>query len=651
MDFGPSLPDKVGRYEIVLQIARGGMATVYLARAEGIGGFDRYVALKLTAEHLRGDPEFAHHLIEEAKLVAHLRHTNVVPVVDVGENEMGAVFLVMEYVPGDSLAGLIRSAKKKNEPMPPAIGMRILVDALAGLHAAHEHTDEDGNSQRLVHRDFSPHNILVGTDGIARLTDFGIAKAASRASVTLAGTVKGKVSYASPEQARGHDLDRRCDVWAAGVIAWEIVAQRKLYPPHERTLLDIVKAVPPRLRSIVPDVPEEIDQVIAKALTMEPADRTPTAQVFGRAIAAAARNASLLAEVEEVAEYVQGAVARVLNERKEKIAQTRRLRELAAKPAEVEEPATATYAMKTIPFSSSLPDIPMVPEGAPMVTGGQLTSGATVPIPKPPVDAAPTMLSPARAQAPAAPTKMSPVHPLHAEIGPAANAVVESPSATPSGVSAPAFPPPVLPPPPLPPGDGIEPSPASLLLNRATKWIELVVDRGARLAAERPMVVVAGTGALVVSLLLLSIVVVALGRSDDTTAKGSQTASSAAATPLASASVVAPVPTRIAPAPPAATSNDVARAPVQLEVAANAPIALLRVGGRAVDMVVAAPNITVELLPEESTTNLTLSATSTDGRSASGTWAPGDSEVSLVFGDRKAVVTPPPKTRPTLPRR
>ena len=238
-------PARVGRYEILLPIAKGGMATVYLARAEGHGGFDRHVALKLTLPHLRNDPEFSAVLLDEAKLVAHLRHTNVVPVLDVAQDTLG-VFLVMDYVAGDTLAGLIKTAAVQGDPLPVSVSLRILVDALEGLHAAHEHGDEDGYPLHLVHRDFSPQNILVGTDGVGRLTDFGIAKAASRASSTANGLIKGKMSYVSPEQARGLPLDRRCDLWAAGVIAWEIMCRRKLNAPNDpRSLIATVKRAPP----------------------------------------------------------------------------------------------------------------------------------------------------------------------------------------------------------------------------------------------------------------------------------------------------------------------------------------------------------------------------------------------------------------------
>jgi serine/threonine-protein kinase len=316
-------PQQVGRYEIVLPIATGGMATVYLARATGMGGFDRYLALKLTAPHLRNDPEFAAHLIDEAKLVAHLRHPNVVQSFDVGECEHG-IYLVMDYVPGDSLAGLRRAARGAGVTIPKSVGLRILVDALKGLHAAHEHTNEDDEAYALVHRDFSPQNILVGTDGIARLTDFGIAKAMSRSTRTLETTIKGKLTYLAPEQARGEPLDRRCDVWAAGVIAWEILSGGRLYKKDDLTPAKPNRPVPPRLRTVAADVPEELDEIVARALRLDRDERTPNAQVLGRALAAAATASKLLADEGEVAELVSTLVGEELAARKERLAEIRR---------------------------------------------------------------------------------------------------------------------------------------------------------------------------------------------------------------------------------------------------------------------------------------------------------------------------------------
>ncbi|HEX8793102.1 MAG TPA: serine/threonine-protein kinase, partial [Polyangiaceae bacterium] len=166
----PSFPERIGRYDLLLPIASGGMATVYLACVRGPMGFEAEVALKLTHPHLRESAEFAADLLEEAKLAVRIRHRNVAAVIDAGVDPLG-VYLVMEYVEGDTLSGLNKGGK----PLPKKMAMRVLVDALAGLHAAHELRDENGELLGVVHRDFTPHNILVGTDGVARLTDFGIA--------------------------------------------------------------------------------------------------------------------------------------------------------------------------------------------------------------------------------------------------------------------------------------------------------------------------------------------------------------------------------------------------------------------------------------------------------------------------------------------
>lgn len=623
MGFGGQVPDKIGRYEIVLQIARGGMATVYLARAEGHGGFDRYVALKLTAEHLRDDPEFGQHLVEEAKLVAHLRHTNVVPVLDVGTDEQRAVFLVMEYVPGDSLGGLVRAAKKANLLVPPRIGMRVLIDALAGLHAAHEHADEDGNPHRLVHRDFSPQNILVGTDGIARLTDFGIAKAASRASITVAGTMKGKISYASPEQARGQELDRRCDVWAAGVVAWEVLAGRKLYPSNERTLLDIVKAPPPRVRTVVPDLPGDLDEAIAYALQLEAANRPATAQAFARILGTAARDANLLAELDEVADYVQVAVAPVLEERKQKIAEARRVR-AQVKAASAPAAATGTDDAGDTELLPSLPEIPMVTRrlvDAPTVPSsvadhlrGTPASGGSIPANPMAFEANPTAFAPELRPSDASVRR-------HADV----------PSATGPGVpTTPAF---------------VRSSLASIQELKQT-----VVDRAARFIAERPALVIGGASAITTMLLLGAALVVVVSRGPSADAAPTAVASVRVAPP-ASSSVAGGSPTNGAAADPSPPPSlgEAEPLPAQLQLVANQPIARVRIGKRVVDVEVPAPSVAIDLTPAESRGRLSIVASTKDGRSATGSFGPGDDALTLAFGAapaRKPAATKPrPKKR------
>lgn len=317
-DHASSAPERIGRYELLLPIGTGGMATVYLARTRVVDDLYRNVALKLMHPHLRTeDGAWALQLVEEAKVAASIKHPNVVPVLEVGEDAHG-VFLVMDYVEGDTLSGIIRAARATKKPIPAPIAARILGDALLGLHAAHELTNAVGAPVDLVHRDFSPQNLLVGTDGVSRLTDFGIAKVTSRVNVTASGIIKGKVGYMAPEQALGRPLDRRCDVWAAGVVAWELLGMRRLYGDQDQvaTLLRLVSHPPPRIRSVRSDVPQAVDDAIASALEVEPQKRCPTALEFKRRLTEAWSSIGPIADSAEVGEYVRELVGAKLDKRK-----------------------------------------------------------------------------------------------------------------------------------------------------------------------------------------------------------------------------------------------------------------------------------------------------------------------------------------------
>lgn len=320
-------PEKVGRYELLLPIGSGGMATVFLARASGVGGFARDVALKLVHSHLRSDEESKLHLLEEAKLSAKVRHPNVVSVQEVGDDPFG-LYLVMDYVEGDNLSGLERAARKANKPLTDRLIARLLNDALLGLHAAHELCDENGVPLGIVHRDFTPQNILVSIEGITRLTDFGVAKAADRAVRTKTGLIKGKIAYMAPEQARGLKIDRRCDVWAAGVVAWELCAKRRMYTSEDEvaTLLRIVTERPQQLSDVIPDVSPALNKAIAWALEPDPEQRCPTAEAFRQALEAAWQEGEGMADVAELAAFVRDCVGNKLVERQASITEMRSLR-------------------------------------------------------------------------------------------------------------------------------------------------------------------------------------------------------------------------------------------------------------------------------------------------------------------------------------
>jgi eukaryotic-like serine/threonine-protein kinase len=277
---------QVERYALYDEIASGGMATVYLARLRGQIGFSRLVAMKALHAQYAKEEAFRAMFLDEARLVSRVRHPNVVPTIDVLEAQ-GELFLVMDYVHGESLARLLAAAKKRDEPVPIGVACSILIDTLEGLHAAHEATGEDGAPLSVVHRDVSPQNILVGVNGVAQVADFGIAKAAGRLSekFSLHNSVKGKAGYMAPEQVRGK-TDRRSDVYAAGVVLWETLVGEKLFTGDSfleivTKALDADVAAPSTLRD---DVSAELDAVVRKAIVHDVSSRFATAREMAVAL-------------------------------------------------------------------------------------------------------------------------------------------------------------------------------------------------------------------------------------------------------------------------------------------------------------------------------------------------------------------------------
>ena len=278
---------KLDRYEVLTKLASGGMATVYVARVQGLAGFERLVAVKVLHPSYAHETEFVNMLLDEARLAARIRHPNVVPTLGVSgsETELAGFFIVMEYVEGDSLAGLLSNAHKQVGKLPAPVSLRIVLDALAALGSAHALCDESGKLLNLVHRDVSPHNIIVGSDGLARLTDFGIAKAEDRLTQTREGQIKGKLAYMAPEQAIGMKTDARSDLFAMGVILWECVTGRRLFRGETATatLHKLLRAqiAPP---STYDAALAPLDGLLERALARAPEARFPSAEAFARAI-------------------------------------------------------------------------------------------------------------------------------------------------------------------------------------------------------------------------------------------------------------------------------------------------------------------------------------------------------------------------------
>jgi eukaryotic-like serine/threonine-protein kinase len=280
-----------GRYELLHELASGGMATVHVARARGAAGFGRLVAIKCCHPHLRADEDFARMFLDEARLVAELRHPNVVATLDFGEDDALSLYIVMEYVDGFSVQQLLRMAKNTGAPMPAAVALRVVIDTLQGLQAAHDHTDSKGSPLNIVHRDVSPQNILLGVDGVARIMDFGIARAESRLSHTRDGNIKGKAAYMAPEQHglmmdNPPPLTHRADLYAMGVVLWELLTGKRLFQRENdaQTLAASIRGDYVPATEITPSLAAKIDVVIATALKANPDDRYSNGNAFIEAI-------------------------------------------------------------------------------------------------------------------------------------------------------------------------------------------------------------------------------------------------------------------------------------------------------------------------------------------------------------------------------
>ena len=276
----------LGRYELLLPIASGGMAMVWAARLKGTRGFQKIVAVKTMLPKLSDDPQFEQMFLDEASLAAQLRHPHVVETLDLGEQD-GVLYMVMEWIDGVPLHQIFKSARKGGG-IPLPIAVRIVMQACAGLHTAHELRDAKGQLVGLVHRDISPQNILVTFDGAAKVVDFGVAKVTARGDgATAAGQVKGKVAYMAPEQIKAQDIDRRVDVFAIGVVLYLLTTGKHPFRQDSEaaTLFSICE---PRAATaphkLVPGYPMMLERIVMQALAKDPAKRYPTANDLARAL-------------------------------------------------------------------------------------------------------------------------------------------------------------------------------------------------------------------------------------------------------------------------------------------------------------------------------------------------------------------------------
>ncbi|MFZ9887692.1 MAG: serine/threonine-protein kinase, partial [Myxococcota bacterium] len=378
----------VGRYRVVDDLGVGGMARVHLARIDGPGGFQKWVAIKRIHAHLVEDAQFVDMFLDEARIAAGINHVNVAQVFDLGRDE-DTYWIAMEFLRGEPLREVMRRAAELGVRVPFGVAARIAADAAEGLHGAHELRGRSGQLLGLVHRDVSPHNLFVTYDGYTKVVDFGIAKVVDRLASTRVGTLKGKLAYMSPEQVRGEAVDRRTDIFALGVVLWELTTGRRLFRMDSEldTLEKVQACVVPPPSTLVPEYPPSLEKVVLRALAPRPEDRFQTAREMSRALQASLLAQGIMVPAEDVGEFLHALFA-------ERIARRDRYLEWAAEVTGADE--GPRVAETPAPAAVTLPP-PLPPPGL----------GGVVPL-----DSAPTALDPAP------PTLLAPVTLLRAESAP-----------------------------------------------------------------------------------------------------------------------------------------------------------------------------------------------------------------------------------------
>lgn len=327
------LPRAIGRYDVLAVLATGGMGEILLGRVSGPSGFRRAVVIKRMLRQYAKIPAFEKMFLDEARVIASIRHPNVIHVQELG-HEDDELFMVMEYVPGESASGVQRRLVSRGEALAPALAAHIVAEAAAGLHAAHELVSDDGTPQNVVHRDVSPQNVVVTYDGHVKVLDFGVAQWGDRLAQTEAGHVKGKLDYMSPEQVRGEPLDRRSDVFALGIVLYELLTGRRLFKRngHARTVSAICDepVIPPS--RVADGVPAAIETACLRALEKDPAKRPQTAADLRRALLEAIRDVA--APADELAEIMRRAFADRIAEKEEMLRRVTEGAELTHVPSD-----------------------------------------------------------------------------------------------------------------------------------------------------------------------------------------------------------------------------------------------------------------------------------------------------------------------------
>jgi serine/threonine protein kinase len=310
---------RLGRYELLVPIAVGGMARVWAARLHGQRGFTKLVAIKTVLPHLACDPEFERMLIDEARIASGVRHPNVVEVYELGE-ERSVVYIAMEWVHGDSLSQILKSGAPA--PLDPRVAARIVADSAAGLHAAHNLTDDDGTALEVVHRDVSPHNLLVSLDGNVKVTDFGVAKAIGAVhEPTSAGQLKGKIAYMAPEQVSGGGVDRRSDVFSLGCVLYEATTGKQPFrgEGEHHVMRELVKGsfAPPS--QVLRGYPHELERIVLRSMATEPVHRYQTMEQMRLALDEWLAKGGVVVTQSNVAQAIRERIGAEVEKRREKI--------------------------------------------------------------------------------------------------------------------------------------------------------------------------------------------------------------------------------------------------------------------------------------------------------------------------------------------
>lgn len=331
---------QIGRYVVVDRLAIGGMAEVFLALDHGTHDLDRVIVIKRILPQLASDDAFVRMFLQEARVAARITHPNVVQIFELDEQD-GLPFIAMEYVEGATLRDLLGAASRASQPMPLDVVIELMAQACAGAHAAHELVDPEGTPYGLVHRDLSPHNLIVSGNGHLKIVDFGIAKATTAHERTRTGMLKGKLRYMAPEQCNQLDLDRRCDVFTLGIVLWECLAGRRLFDGRTelQTMQAIVLGDIPRIETLRSDLSEALVAVVDRALAIDPDERFGTAKAMRKALLDAAATDGWSPSVEAVESFYDAILGAETAARRSEVvrARERTLTSLHAADAPTEE--------------------------------------------------------------------------------------------------------------------------------------------------------------------------------------------------------------------------------------------------------------------------------------------------------------------------